>query len=597
MFEKNLKLLKEKNQNLAIELSKLKIEEAEKNISLKQAKNNDYIILYKNRLLENQENPVEYQKNSYIKNIKSELKSNDILVIYGLGLGYLLRIAEANLSSKILIFEPNIEVLRYVFNYIDFSPELAQNRIYFSSNIEDSLNYISSNYINNDKIEFLINDLYLKDYSENIINLSQNILNVCKQKVLDTNTIEKYEKFWTINNLKNLPYLKNSEDIHILKNKYKNKNCIIISPGPSLKKDVALIKEHRNQFTIIAVNKSVDYLYENQIYPDFIIAIDPLFIEYNTKNIENLKCKSALILTTRVDNFLFKQNFKYTYIYYLENDGFNKYLKKMNPELINLNKIGSSVSIQALYLAKILGFKNIICSGLDLAFPNNSQKYNTDFKLNVSFETTKVRSINGNLVDTRSDYAYFIKQIEQIIKSEYKNTIVYNTSDFGALIEGMTYLQFNEILKNIDISNNIDEVDLEPIYKKVFDESKSNKKEYIDEFLKIIERMLKEIKNFYYLLENIVNSRKNIFESNDISIEKINIQTLKSYHNKNIEIIQFILNNFILYSYLQIELVEFTNINREIYNETNNLYKQELENYKLLKKIYNSLSELVSYEI
>ena len=597
MFEKNLKLLKEKNQSLAIELNRLKIEEAAKNISLKQAKNNDYIILYKNRLLENQENPVEYQKNSYIKNIKSELKSNDILVIYGLGLGYLLRIAEANLSSKILIFEPNIEVLRYVFNYIDFSSELSQNRIYFSSNIEDSLNYISSNYINNDKIEFLINDLYLKDYSENIINLSQNILKVCKQKVLDTNTIEKYEKFWTINNLKNLPHLKKSEDIHILKNKYKNKNCIIISPGPSLKKDLELIKEHRNQFTIIAVNKSVDYLYENEIYPDFIIALDPLFIEYNTKNIENLKCKSALILTTRVDNFLFKQNFKYTYIYYLENDGFNKYLNKMNPDLIKLNKIGSSVSVQALYLAKILGFKNIICSGLDLAFPNTSQKYNTDFKLNVSFETTKVRSINGTLVDTRSDYAYFIKQIEQIIKSEYKNTIVYNTSDFGALIEGMTYLQFNEILKNIDISNNIGEVDLEPIYKKVFDESKNNKKEYIDEYLKIIERMLIEIKNFYYLLENIVNSRKNIFESNDISIEKINIQTLKSFHNKNIEIIQFILNNFILYSYLQIELVEFTNINKEVYNETNNLYKQELENYKLLKKIYNSLKELISYQI
>lgn len=597
MFEKNLKLLKEKNQSLAIELSKLKIEDVEKNISLKQAKNNDYIILYKNKLLENQENPLEYQKNSYIKNIKSELKSNDILVIYGLGLGYLLRISEANSSSKILIFEPNIEILRYVFNYIDFSPELTQNRIYFSSNTDDSLNYISRNYINNDKIEFLINDMYLKDYSENIINLSQNILKVCKQKMLDTKTIEKYEKFWTINNLKNLPYLKKSEDIHILKNKYKNKNCIIISPGPSLKKDITFIKEHRNQFTVIAVNKSVDYLYENQIYPDFIIALDPLFIEYNTKNIENLKYKSALILTTRVDNFLFKQNFKYTYIYYLENDGFNKYLNKMNPELINLNKIGSSVSIQALYLAKILGFKNIICSGLDLAFPNNSQKYNTDFKLNVSFETTKVRSINGNLVDTRSDYAYFIKQIEQIIKSEFTNTIVYNTSDFGALIDGMTYLQFNEILKNIGINNNINEVELEPIYKKVFDESKSNKKEYIDEFLKITEKMLKEIKNFYYLLENIVNSRKNIFESNDISIEKFNIQTLKSYHNQNIEIIQFILNNFILYSYLQIELVDFTNINREVYNETNTLYKQELENYNLLKKIYNSLSELINYQI
>ena len=62
--------------------------------------------------------------------------------------------------------------------------------------------------------------MYLKDYSENIINLSQNILKVCKQKMLDTKTIEKYEKFWTINNLKNLPYLKKSEDIHILKNKY-----------------------------------------------------------------------------------------------------------------------------------------------------------------------------------------------------------------------------------------------------------------------------------------------------------------------------------------------------------------------------------------
>ena len=108
----------------------------------------------------------------------------------------------------------------------------------------------------------------------------------------------------------------------------------------------------------------------------------------------------------------------------------------------------------ALVVASKLGFSKIICTGLDLAFKNDVM-YSTGETVNkapngqiITGNSTKnlvkVKSVTGEMVSTRDDYAAFINHFETLIK-DLNIKEVYNTTSFGAAIEGMKNIAFDDI--------------------------------------------------------------------------------------------------------------------------------------------------------
>ena len=63
---------------------------------------------------------------------------------------------------------------------------------------------------------------------------------------------------------------------------------------------------------------------------------------------------------------------------------------------------------------------------------------------NTKKNIVKVKSVSGELVNTREDYAAFIQHFEALIKDlGFKE--IYNTTSFGAYIEGMKNVKFEDI--------------------------------------------------------------------------------------------------------------------------------------------------------
>lgn len=83
----------------------------------------------------------------------------------------------------------------------------------------------------------------------------------------------------------------------------------------------------------------------------------------------------------------------------------------------------------------------------------------------------QVKSVNGDLVRTREDYQIFIKQFQNFFK-ENQNLKVYNTTSFGANIEGTLNMPFENVMKEIEVS--FDKQSIEDIINNTMYESNYN---------------------------------------------------------------------------------------------------------------------------
>ena len=194
MFNKNLSFLN--NEELKERLKRFSLDDTRKNMSYCMTPSNDYLLMKDEIPLDDINNPREAVKQMLKSTIKSEMGKNDIIITFGIGLGYLLDEAFNTYESKIYVYEPDTMLLHFVLNNIDISEHLASGRVYITDNLKDLLNKLSATYINKDRVEVV----YLKNYalvkSKELLELTQKVYETCKTKMVDVNTIARFSKKW-----------------------------------------------------------------------------------------------------------------------------------------------------------------------------------------------------------------------------------------------------------------------------------------------------------------------------------------------------------------------------------------------------------------
>ena len=499
MFSKNIISLKKINKTLAECLIDTSFDEANKYVNVAKSKSDDVIFIKDNLALESTENPIEEAFYNVQSNIKSEMDQFDFIVIYGLGVGYMLDYVFEKYNSKILVIEPDINVMRMAFEIVDYTKYLESGRVLITTSCSDIYNYISQKYIINDKIEILFLNSYVQIYSEEIKNFTEQIFDVCSLKITDINTIKRNAKSWVNSSIN---FIKNSGQtypVNLLDNKFENRTALIIGAGPSLKDNIDLIKKYSDRLVIFAVNRALDCLLDYNIIPNFGIFTDSNFIlhTFNSKNLNLINMN--YVIDIKADSEVYNLPKKRCFVYYPNNFDLAEKLSKVN-DFIKLYDIAGTSTISAFNCAKNLGCKNIILCGVDLAFKGDVP-YSTDsYKNHIKIEKDRVRtattekkliyveSVTGEKVKTREDYAVFIKQFEKFIK-ENPQINVYNLTSFGAKIEGAENISFNLLMSNLDIPS--DTTTTEDIINKTLYESKYNPIELKKQAKEIVNNDLK----------------------------------------------------------------------------------------------------------
>ena len=603
MFEKNIDAIRLKNPQLAEKLEKINVESIQ-DITVGEAETKDLIIAYKDLALHSTIDPIREANAIWNKAVHTELKKNDIQIIFGLGLGYLFKRAYVNSASKIFLFEPMLEVLRFVLEHVDLSAEFSDKRVYITDNAKDIAEKLTLEYLQGDRAEFLFLPAYASLEKDTMQDLTTRLVKVLEEKSTDVTTIFKFTQGWTKNFITNLSCFSEFRPLGYFRDTFADKNALIIAAGPSLLENIEKIKKNKNKFITIAVGKALRVLVENNIVPDFVTFADARNLELQVQGLEHVIAKTNIIMTIKTDSKIAGLKAKNKILYLPETDPYTNLFIKYSSLDPGSYESASSISIINYFIAKNLGFRNIAFVGLDLAFPDNKiyatgESLKTDENGYIQMKDVKktnrkiiyVKDKDGNPIATRDDYMIFIRQLEGILEEDTSLSRVINTSIRGAYVNGMDYVDFDSYTRNIsELNINVNEIILGINSKtgNVWLEcmQKVSKEIYTkhDEIKQINEKTALAVDDIKAMIEIMENDPEYKPDHDRISDLQHTLNELKSR----------LMNNLILQNSLQGELWMYTKnyITQNMHEKTTILNNLKVER-RLFKQAYRHSSDIL----
>ena len=477
ILKNNLDLIKKDNPNLVKKI--LNVKESARTIELKTNLAGEY-NLYIDGIAVHSISNAQKEANEILKNLPHN-SNISIHVIYGLGLGYLLDEFSQNASGTIIVFEDDIELLRIVLEIVDFSEIFKRKNIYITSDYKEFREALDKSFRYRAKLSISTLDYYYFQTKEKYENFSKEVKRLFvmldHNYAFQVNQIYAFLKF-TILKL----YTKvKSPLINSYENYLKNKPAIIVSAGPSLSKNIDVLKKYKDNAYIFCVGTALKTLLKNGITPDFLHVIEKsnTTVHFNVPETKDM----ILVCEPYTHYTVFDYPFKNIIMTAAEEtDSSRWFLDILGEKLINFETKGT-VSYHALYTAKFLGCNPIILIGQDLAysdghcyakgsafedlecvFDESIQKYKIvpkDFegyknayysplnisdeekteKLNAALEKfnselVTVRGQNGEMLPTSAAYSLFIEYIKEFGLKFNKDYKLINSSQGGAQIDG-----------------------------------------------------------------------------------------------------------------------------------------------------------------
>lgn len=490
IFQKNIAALSQKNKLLSEKLAGYIPSDLPELIQ----ETSGYNLKYRGKFIHNPLNPLGEAQEIF------GMATNEpvaIHVIYGIGLGYLFQVASANSKGTVILYEPDLNILWTAFTLVDFSSDILKNNVFITNTLEDTYDeiYKKSGVQNTPQLLSLTSAReYDKKAFDEIVRKLQEIVGIYSMDLKYTR-----EKFYpSIQMLiQNLPNLLKEKPLARFKDSLKGKTAVVVSAGPTLDKNIAVLKKYREKYVLFTVGTAVKTLYKNGIKPDFLCIIET----YNSsKQVEGLDLSEVYFITEPYANPELR-NFKYREIFshISANSPINKLWSEICGENIEEYWSKGTVSYTALNSARILGCSKIILTGQDLAYLDgqcyskdsaykdlvcqfNSEKDNweivaKDFEAFASAISAspnieerhdtanrrlerlnnslyKVKGISGQMIPTESVYAAFVKPLSEF--TEHFNDREYiNTSLEGAQIDGFKNISLEDALKDTENTGNI----------------------------------------------------------------------------------------------------------------------------------------------
>jgi hypothetical protein len=398
-------------------------------------------------------------------------------IVLGLGMGYHIQelVSRVPRSSKIIIFEKEMEVFFCCLANIDFTSVINHPGVQFQIGMDTSS---VEGVLEPDRIHFSLNGyatIKFKplvnaeiEYYSQIIKKVDAIFN---ETQIDLNTQAAFSKIFFRNIFENWKHIFSSPGVHSLKNKYLRIPAIIVSAGPSLDKNIAILKESANRVLVIAVATALRPLVKNNITVDFVVAVDPDDSTLQFFDFEKIPENIWLIFDPCVPSAVVDK-FPDRKIHIDSGVCLSRWLASRQGEDNFLGKT-LSVAHAAFLLSRFFGCSPIILTGQDLSF-NQSQLHCTDSyydqtrkdkigarqplkllednkynELSPSFKSG--RNIFGKEVVTTSALNIYREIFAETVDG---NTCVYNATEGGLPISGVLNVTLREAINTFCSANN-----------------------------------------------------------------------------------------------------------------------------------------------
>lgn len=254
-----------------------------KKFILENARNNSPTLYYLEngikRYLHSRYEP-EKEAEALIKNI--DFCKYDFIVIFGNGLGYILRqLISVDAIKKIIVIEKE-EILIQKFKEINKEREFEKVDFLTDQLNENIINFIVSRFnLMNYKGFYLVELPSIVAIASSYYNDLKKSLNEALERKINNQLTESHLGISLLNNFfNNIKIVKQIHLLKINKEKSKKKSIVIVSAGPSLMQDIEALKVMQDHILILTVDTALKYLLKNGVIPDMVYSLDPQYYSY-----------------------------------------------------------------------------------------------------------------------------------------------------------------------------------------------------------------------------------------------------------------------------------------------------------------------------
>ncbi|EOM5862513.1 motility associated factor glycosyltransferase family protein, partial [Campylobacter coli] len=471
-----------------------------------------------------------------------------VLYFYGFGNGVLFKALLQNKNHQhIVVFEKDIEIIWIMFHILDFSHELQSARLMIlqtsSLDIEFFSNFCSSKpFFQFSRIYFLeLMSHYYERFHEDVLELNKKLAENFKNSIVShgndpLDALQGIEQF-----VYNLPQMITHPSYKELLSKRKgiSDTAIIVSTGPSLTKQLPLLKKYASKATIFCADSSYPILAKHGIKPDYVLSLEriPLTSEFFNNDFGEFDKDIIFIVksVTHPHTIKYLQKNNRAFILVSTYASFIQYLKL---DYFGYFNMGKSVANMSYLLTEYLNYKNIILIGQDLAYAKDGFSHTKDYK-NLDkheghFQRDKGKfqclAYGGNgKVESSEIWTMFRLIFENDINYFQKlfNITTYNCTEGGARIEGTIEKPFLWACENL-----LDK-DLNKPFEKLEPLSLNKQNEFLLKAYYKVCKSIKHCRDFSKILSNDFENIQSVYLGLNEKEEDINLAIKKIDEFKN----------------------------------------------------------------
>lgn len=463
-FEKNMRALQEVNPTLFASLALCKANEKFE-VFLGKDPVNINIYDKERKISVYMGEPLEETKKIFSE--FAEQKHYKFHYFFGLGNGILYKMMLGNESiQRLYVFEPELEIIYICFHFVDFSEDIANKRIYIQwTNIIDKLEL---DLLLNDKGQWVYSRIYNLNifnnyygfYSAECLEISSIILRIFEHHIISVGNDSRDAILGIQHHVENLPtMIKTPSFLNFIKNVKNTKTAVIVSTGPSLYKQLPLLKEYAPYITIFCIDASFPILSAHGIKPDVVITLERVAesAKFYTETPQSAQDGVIFALTSIVDKAVLNAIKEENITFSMRPFGYTRFFDLKEYGYAGIGMSAANLAYEFVVHSK---FKKCIFIGQDLAFSKDGKTHSKGAVYGEKEEQYKqqedaaskimVPAYGGNgLVETSRVWKMFLGFFERDIADTPYEISVINSTEGGARITGTKEQPFAEALKEI----------------------------------------------------------------------------------------------------------------------------------------------------
>jgi hypothetical protein len=404
-----------------------------------------------------------------LKRLDRQIKISAFNIFFGFGLGYELMGLMQNYfhpDAVYIVIDPEIEPFYLAMQNIDLTGIIKDRRVHLFIGEHESRMFLNfHSVISQGNTKLYVKAINIIEHPLSVrknINYYKSVMQHLKDAVREVllhfgndpwdSLIGIENTFLNINEIINNPGIKDLKDV------FKNKPGIVVATGPSLSKNIELLRGLENKAVICAADASVRVMKKHGLKPHLVTSLERvietvnLFDGLTKDDVDNVYLAACPVI--RPEGYA---AFPGKRIIVYRNFATFKWID-IDKGILD---IGPSSGNMAFKVLEYIGCNPIILIGQDLAFGEDGTthaKGSTFGEVEEYYTKERVYEVEGNIsprIKTSATWYQFLKYYEKDVAG-FQGTVI-NATEGGAKIPGTQIMTFKEAIEKY-IGEDIDPI-------------------------------------------------------------------------------------------------------------------------------------------